>query len=130
MYKYVLFFFLLKFCVVNWTEAMVRSDLLALAFLTVLLLYSWCLNPSRLDISSSSSCNHVSSGGLRKEGMWTPSSSLWFLSCLVLQTFTRFEMDYIFDKENKIFQKKKKMKSCFNFFPFWLNDICVVVVLP
>jgi len=87
---------------------MVRSDPLALAFSTVLLLYSRCVNPSRLDISSWSSCNHVSSGGLRKGGMWTPSLSLWFLSCLVLQTFTRFEMDNIFDKENKIFQKKIK----------------------
>lgn len=28
-------FFLLEFCVVNWAEAMVRSDLLALAFSTV-----------------------------------------------------------------------------------------------
>lgn len=128
MYKYVLFFFLLKFCVVNWTEAMVRSDLLALAFSTVLLLYSWS---TTLLISSSSSCIHVSSGGLRKEGMWTPSLSLWFLSCLVLQTLTRFEMDYIFDKENKIFKKtQKKWNHACNFFPFWLTEVCVVVVLP
>jgi len=62
---------------------MVRSDPLALAFSTVLLLYSRCVNPSRLDISSWSSCNHVSSGGLRKEGdVDTIIESLVFiLSC-------------------------------------------------
>lgn len=104
-------YFLLKFCVVNWTEAMVRSDLLALALSGFSLLYPSCLNPSWFNqqveicrVIPVNSCTRICSGGLRREGYVDVIEFLIF----ILSCFTDIHQIWndIFDKENKILKKQ------------------------